>query len=755
MAIDKPSGIKKPAPLDEIRNDLSGHKVAVIGCILLSIILGDFISGFLYNIWMDLLNKRWKFGLLNSFVYGVTDMLIVTAILSIIFMFACFRLYRMLKKNYKMNYDDNMIESDKETYGGAHFQTEGEMDENFTITDSIEDTDGDVFGEDEDGRIYTFNYPPGMNMNKLYFGAPGSGKSAAIIKTAIYQNIRQGNSIICTDSKGDLYKETARVAKKYGYRVKALMLKPEWFRNSDAFNMFVDLSPDDPILDSKADVIANVIIKNTSGDKESTDYWGKNEFNLLKCLIMYVSTMPEYVREGRNNLPEIYHFLTTYDAKGMQGVFLNISQESPIRHCYDIFANCSEQNQGQIINGAAIRLAKLTNKYLQKALSFNEMDLVDPMKKKCIYYVIISDTDDAYKFIASLFFSSIFNMQCAYSDNLSKTEKKKQLSVQYLCDEYFATGGIQGLPTKISTMRSRKIGITIILQNKGQLESMYEPGDVETILNACTVKALLSTNDTNTAEYFSSLLGTKTVLVENLRYLESADDVIHAHDSVQKTLGEGNRALMLPEELMNGKLNRDELIYVISGMPPVRLRKYFSEKGGEAIHPMEKEAQSLGEQECKKHRPKWRKRMEEQEAAAQAAMESYSQESMAQTEESGSFTDGSSANNVTIGYTPVVPDYMPAGNPQKAYAPQKQGYAPVSKAEATPEVSNSPLDASDGSNRREKAKSGQQVANTSQSGQIGAQAASNGVTAGSAGAKTDRKSDAPAKKQQYMLDDWD
>lgn len=753
MAIDKPSGIKKPAPLDEIRNDLSGHKGAVIGAIFFSFILGDFISGFLYNIWMDLLDKRWKFGLLNSFVYGISNMLIVTILLSLIFAFACFRLYRMLKKNYKMNYDDNMLESDKETYGGAHFQTDDELEENFTITDSIDETDGDVFGEDEDGRIYTFNYPPGMNMNKLYFGAPGSGKSAAIIKTAIYQNIRQGNSIICTDSKGDLYKETARVCKKYGYRVKALMLKPEWFRNSDAFNMFVNLDPDDADLDSKADVIANVIIKNTSGDRESTDYWGKNEFNLIKCLIMYVSTMPEYIREGRNNLPEIYNFLTTYDAKGMEGIFLNISKASPIRQCYDIFANCNEQNRGQIINGAAIRLAKLTNKYLQKALSFNEMDLVDPMKKKCIYYVIISDTDDAYKFIASLFFSSIFNMQCAYSDNLSKAEKKEQLSVQYLCDEYFATGGIQGLPIKISTMRSRKIGITIILQNKGQLESMYEPGEVETILNACTVKALLSTNDTNTAEYFSTLLGTKTVLVENLRYMENADDVIHAHDTIQKTLGEGNRALMLPEELMNGKLNRNELIYVISGMAPVRLRKYFAEKGGEAIHPMEKEAQSLGEQECKKHRPKWRKRMEEQEAAAQAAMESYSQESMAQTEVVETYEEDSSADNSMGGYSADVSASPPVAVSAPTVAPQGHGYAPISKTDVTQKAPNRPQNAPEGSNRPEKVKSDDPSVKTLQKAQNGAQETQSGNAAAVHAAPQQEK---PKKqKQKYMLDDWD
>lgn len=218
--------------------------------------------------------------------------------------------------------------------------------------------------------------------------------------------------MVVTDSKGDLYAQTSAIARKYGYDVKMLNLKPKEFKNSNAFNMFQNLHADDVDLDSKADTIANIIIKNTTTDiREAENYWGSNEFNLIKCVIMYIASDPVRIREGRNTLPEVRDFLASHNPKGMASVFLNFPQTSTIRQCYDLFAACSEINQGQIINGAGIRLSKLSNIYLREVLSHNEIDFTAPMRHKCLYYVVISDTDDAYKFVSSCSFQWLL-MRC-------------------------------------------------------------------------------------------------------------------------------------------------------------------------------------------------------------------------------------------------------------------------------------------------------------------------------------------------------
>lgn len=609
----KPKEIDTVNPAHELYEDFKGHWKGVLGTFITCLLLSSFLTGLFYQMVIGMFDKKKKIYLFSSFEYGFSKMIILTLLLLFIMLFTCFKLYRSVKKNYVKNYKENYYKSTSETFGSAHWQTEDELKENFNIHKSIEDTTDEVFGRDSAGNIYTLIYKGGMNKNKIFHGAPGSGKTSAIVKTDIYQSIRRGDSYICTDSKGTLYNQTAAVAQECGYTVRILNLKPSEFKNSDGVNVFATLHPDDPAMDAKADVIANSIIKNTSASaKLVEEYWGSNEFNLIKCVAMYVCSNEAEIKAGHNNLPGLYNFITTHTATDLAAIFRNIPETSPIKQAYNIFANCSAQNQGQIINGASIRLSKLSNNYLQKVLSIDDIDSVLPMKKKCAYYIVMAE-DNTYGFISSIFFSTMFNDQCDYSDKLSEKQKEKQLSVNYIMDEYANTGGIQGLPSRISTVRSRKIGLSLFLQDVGQLLTMYTESEVSTILNCCIVKGLLSTNDLTTAKYYADLLGTQTAVSRTTQTQEATSDTIHAHFVEGVRFSEGSRALMLPEDFINGKLERDEIVYVIGGMPPVKLKKYFSELNGEAIHPLEKRSVEIGFRNCSRRLPRWRKALKEEE----------------------------------------------------------------------------------------------------------------------------------------------
>lgn len=622
----KPKSVDSINPTNELYDELKEHKLATVFVLLANVITSIILAGMTHILCNGIITmvshnvRKISLTLRNCISYGFKDWWLAL----IIFFLLCyvtFRMYRSLRKTYKKNYKDNYLKSKKETYGGAHFQDDEELQKNFNIYDSIEDTDDDVFATDENKKIYTLKWPPGMNKNMLFYGDPGAGKSSTIVKAQIYQGIRRGISMVVTDTKGDLYKETSSVARECGYIVRILNLKPKELRNSDGFDLFHSLDPNDDSLDVQADVITNIIFQNTSGLKEVEDYWYKNEYNLVKMAIMVLVTEKPYILQKKNKFPEIYNFLTEYNADTLEAKMNSYNEDSVIYKCYKAFSDTEKKNQGQIINGAAIRLQKLANPVLQKVLSVNEMDTVLPMKKKCIYYVVIPDQDNTYRFLSALFFSRIFIDQCDYSDNLTREEKKSQLPVKYILDEYKNTGGIVGLPEKIATVRSRKIELTIILQDANQLLALYDEADAATIKNCCVVKGMLSTNDPNTAQEFSDLLGTQTVIVENLRYFEDAADIVHAHDTIQKTLGEGERPLLYPSDFWNGKVKRDEIIYVIKGMPPVRLLKYFCEKEGKPIHPMEAWGMELGEKKTSRHKPIWRHDLEILQAQMEKAQE--------------------------------------------------------------------------------------------------------------------------------------
>ncbi len=279
---------------------------------------------------------------------------------------------------------------------------------------------------------------------------------------------------------------------------------------------------------------------------------------------------------------------------------------------YNLFAKAKPEIQGQFVNGLGGKIQTFAGGYKRSMLSNDEIDLVRPMKEKCVYYVVISDTDTSNSALSSLFFSLCFMQQSRYSDGLSKAEKEAQLPVRYILDEYANTGGINGLDVRISTTRSRKIWLSIILQDINQLNGMYGDDKAATILNNCYIKGLLATTDEATAKYFSTLLGTQTVISKNESNDEGTADILHLRKERKVTFSENKANLMNPEDFINGALGRDEIIVVFSSQPPVKLKKCFAEMSGELLHPLERKAKELGERLSRKHKPKWRKREEEE-----------------------------------------------------------------------------------------------------------------------------------------------
>ncbi len=645
----------KQNPVSELIKTFKGHLIGTLAMIGISILLGTFLSGIIYQYLSYTFGKLRRFILLDSFKYGISKTPLVTLIFVVAIFYCYYKALRVVTDN-KIDYENGIIRSENETFGGAHFQTTEEIKENFHVSKKIADTTEEIFGLDEKGNVCSLTYPAGMNHNRVFFGAPGSGKTAAIIKTDIYQCIRRGESIITTDSKGSVYEETVSVAKENKYTIKVLNLKSNEFKNSNGFNVMASLNPDDMNFASDCAIISNIIIKNTQGDK-AMDYWATTETVALQMTIMLLASRPEYIESNQNNLYGVFEFLSTKSLQEIKHIFTSLPLTSPTRMAYNNFAKASEQNQGQTLNGLTTRLGILNNPMLKEVLSHNEIDLIAPMKKPCIYYVIIPDNDDTYKFLASLFFTTIFKVQCDYSDSLTKEEKKNQLTVFYELDEYKNIGGIMNLDTKMSTVRSRKINITIILQLKNQLVTVHDEDKAAEILNDCTVKGLLSTNDMETAKYFSDLIGNYTVKTVGEKYSEARTDVFKLHNDVNKNIGEQKRLLVLPEELMNDKMDRDDIIYVISSMAPARLKKCFAEKAGVLIHPMEKRGAELGYKKSCNYRPKWRKDKEESEAVVQPVTKVITAEETKEREEKEA--EAAYEESKTIKPIKVVPEPKP------------------------------------------------------------------------------------------------
>ena len=460
----------------------------------------------------------------------------------------------------------------------------------------------------EDGLIYAVRDDLiAMNKHMMVMGSSGAGKSATLVKNQLYQNFLRGDSVIVTDSKGDLYADTAKLAHDYGYVIKVLNLKSDQLMNSDGCDFLKTLGNDDV----KAGTLAETIIKNTNGDA-GLDYWANNELNLCKALLLYIANNESLKKTGQNKLAYMYTMISTKTLDELHEMFdLIEDDQDPGKQAFNLFAQCDPKVQGQIVNGLGIRLQVLSNKWARHVVSADEIDLRLPIKRKCIYYVVISDTETTYKFIATLFFSSLFIELCGYYDAISQKCRTKNIKnpcipVNFILDEFANTGSIPAFDVKIATVRSRQIGITTIIQNIGQLIAMYDEDTANTILNNMSVKMLLKTSDMDTAKYFSDIMGIQTVVIKNRSYEKNTTEIIGARDNVKVSEGFGKRSLMNPDELINSLDNNNEIV-CISGFHPVMLQKYLHSK-----HPLAQQCKTV---DPGSHYPKWRRQIDKKRAA--------------------------------------------------------------------------------------------------------------------------------------------
>ena len=71
----------------------------------------------------------------------------------------------------------------------------------------------------------------------------------------------------------------------------------------------------------------------------------------------------------------------------------------------NIFLKAKENLWGNIVIGLGNRLAVFQSRLADKITRNHDVDLLLPGKRPCVYFVIISAQDSAYRFLSSLFFS--------------------------------------------------------------------------------------------------------------------------------------------------------------------------------------------------------------------------------------------------------------------------------------------------------------------------------------------------------------
>lgn len=250
---------------------------------------------------------EWDAGVLRGFVLALTTGYgIVTALV-----FACaitFVIIRFSVNNTDLNAtkevdDRGVATSMAGTYGTARWMNETEAKKVYEVG-PVENVTGTILGQfAQDGEeVIALPFEPTGNRNLILIGPPGSGKSFGYVRTAVFQSIVRGESVVVTDPKGEIHNDMRKLLESRGYKVKVFNLIN--LDLSNAWDCVQEIY--DPITgnidDQRVITFCKTVIANTGGGANSKGdpFWESSEENLFRVAVSYCA----YIRE--KSLIEIY-----------------------------------------------------------------------------------------------------------------------------------------------------------------------------------------------------------------------------------------------------------------------------------------------------------------------------------------------------------------------------------------------------------------------------------------------------------------
>ena len=125
-----------------------------------------------------------------------------------------------------------------------------------------------------------------------------------------------------------------------------------------------------------------------------------------------------------------------------------------------------------ILISCGARLAPFDIAELRDLMAEDELELDTLGDRKSALFVILSDTDSTFNFVAALMYSQLFNLLCDKADDFYGG--RLPVHVRCLLDEFAKIGQIPNFEKLIATIRSREISASIILQSQSQLKTIYK-----------------------------------------------------------------------------------------------------------------------------------------------------------------------------------------------------------------------------------------------------------------------------------------
>ena len=492
----------------------------------------------------------------NSYLFkppanmNIAMVILCTAVLDILTVLKLDTLYQITHGN-------------KEIKGKDRFLTVKEMDKilySFSAKDMKSAKKSGIILAYEEGRYYV----DAETIHSLIIGTTRSGKGQTFVMPMIrhicYSEAK--HSLVLNDPKGELLENCYDMLVKNGYNVVVLNLRDTeqsslWNPLQIIIDEYVDARKNKRDL-SKCIKLVSSLAETFTYNSVSDPIWPASAKSLLIAMILYQIQMG-YENEllGNVSLYSVYQmfidFGTKNERRGNENVnaldelFKDLAEREPTNPAVAAYA-VSNFSTGEMRSSIFSTLASNINIFgsdtgISKLTSGNQInfnELADPEKPMAVF-MVVPDNDTSRHVIASLFVNQCYNSLV----ELSAKYKGQRLPqrVHFILDEFGNMIRIPEMDSKITVGAGRNLLFDLFVQDLNQLDTKYDNA-AKTIRSNCGNMIYINSLDKDTNEYFSSIMGTKTV--EYSTYSgELSTWLSHQNLSVE------GQALMTASELSN------------------------------------------------------------------------------------------------------------------------------------------------------------------------------------------------------------
>ncbi|MCR5346131.1 MAG: type IV secretory system conjugative DNA transfer family protein [Lachnospiraceae bacterium] len=396
---------------------------------------------------------------------------------------------------------------------------------------SYDDERAEVLTEDgagpileySNGKIKTYD----GEGHVMFLGVSGAGKSRRGTIPMTLSFIKNKESGIIVDPKGEIYKNTKDYITR-DYDLHVIDFRNPYGDDAEGWNPlhapYVLWKTKKPENINLAETMIEELAYALYPVKDLKDpYWNESGKSVF---LAGVHMLFEIAEEDQVNLANVRRVImdgdkteSGYRSGGRKTEtflhkFISTRKDLPdIAEKLDCFLENAETTSACIRSSFISGIASLTrgesvsNFLSRDDFCINEIRGDKPM----LVYIIIPDETPIYDSVAGIMVSQLMNNYIRLAEN--EFGGKLPIRVNVVLEELGNVGrSINNLPHLLSAGRSRNIRVELVLQALSQLDEIYGQANSVTIISNCDVKVAFRVSHWDSLEVFSNLCGKKEVM---------------------------------------------------------------------------------------------------------------------------------------------------------------------------------------------------------------------------------------------------